>query len=58
MILIHPPFAKPCEPPAGIAKLCGALNQYGIKYRVLDANLNGLLSLLRWKEDQVLQSSN
>jgi radical SAM superfamily enzyme YgiQ (UPF0313 family) len=47
MILIHPPVAKPCEPPAGIAKLCGALNRYGVKYRVLDANLEGLLSLLK-----------
>ena len=47
MILIHPPVAKPCEPPAGIAKLCGALNHHGIKYRILDANLEGLLSLLK-----------
>ncbi len=47
MILIHPPAAKPCEPPAGIAKLCGALNHHGMKYRVLDANLEGLLSLLK-----------
>jgi radical SAM superfamily enzyme YgiQ (UPF0313 family) len=47
MILIHPPVAKPCEPPAGIAKLCGALNHHGIRYRVLDANLEGLLSLLK-----------
>jgi radical SAM superfamily enzyme YgiQ (UPF0313 family) len=46
MILIHPPVSKPCEPPAGIAKLCGALNHHGIKYRILDANLEGLLSLL------------
>ena len=46
MILIYPPVAKPSEPPAGIAKLCGALNYHGIKYRVLDANLEGLLSLL------------
>ena len=44
MILIHPPVAKPCEPPAGIAKLCGVLNQHRVKYRVLDANLEGLLS--------------
>jgi radical SAM superfamily enzyme YgiQ (UPF0313 family) len=35
MILIHPPVAKLCEPPAGIAKLCGALNYHGIKYTVL-----------------------
>ena len=47
MILIHPPVAKPCEPPAGIAKLCGALNHHGIRYGVLDANLEGLLSLLK-----------
>ena len=47
MILIYPPVAKPCEPPAGIAKLCGTLNHNGIKHRVLDANLEGLLSLLK-----------
>jgi hypothetical protein len=47
MILIHPPVVKPCEPPAGIAKLCGALNHHRIKYSVLDANLEGLLSLLK-----------
>jgi hypothetical protein len=47
MILIYPPVAKPCEPPAGIAKLCGALNHHGVKHRVLDANLEGLLSLLK-----------
>ena len=47
MSLIHPPVAKSCEPPAGIAKLCGALNHHGVKYSVLDANLEGLLSLLK-----------
>jgi radical SAM superfamily enzyme YgiQ (UPF0313 family) len=47
MILVHPPVAKPCEPPAGIGKLSGALNTYGIKYRVWDANVEGLLSLLK-----------
>ena len=47
MIFIYPPVARPCEPPAGIAKLCGALNHHGIKYKVLDANLEGLLSLLK-----------
>jgi radical SAM superfamily enzyme YgiQ (UPF0313 family) len=46
ILFIHPPVAKPCEPPAGIARLCGALNHHGIKYTVLDANLEGLLSLL------------
>lgn len=47
MLLIHPPVSKPCEPPAGIAKLCGALNHYGVGYRVLDANLEGLFSLFK-----------
>jgi len=47
MILIHPPVSKPCEPPAGIAKLCGALDHHRIKYKVLDANLEGLFSLLK-----------
>ncbi len=46
MLLIHPPVAKPCEPPAGIARLCAALNHYGVKYTALDANLEGLFSLL------------
>ncbi len=46
MILIHPPVSKPCEPPAGLAKLCGALDNHGINARVLDANLEGLLGLL------------
>ena len=47
LLLIHPPVAKPCEPPAGIAKLCGALSSRGVRVEVLDANLEGLLSLLR-----------
>ena len=47
MILIHPPVAKPCEPPAGIAKLCGSLDYHGVRSKVLDANLEGLLSLLK-----------
>src|SRR4030042_2216075 len=46
MILIHPPVAKPCEPPGGIGKLYGALSTHGVKCRVFDANLEGLLHLL------------
>src|SRR5512141_2239302 len=46
MLLIFPPAAKPCEPPAGIAKLAGALAKQGISCTVLDANLEGLLSLM------------
>jgi hypothetical protein len=47
MLLIYPPVAKPSEPPAGIARLSGALEHHGVKHRVLDANLEGLLHLLR-----------
>jgi hypothetical protein len=46
MLLIYPPVAKPCEPPAGIAKLAGALHAHGVPCRVLDASLEGLLYLL------------
>ncbi len=47
MLLIFPPVAKPCEPPAGIAKLAGALKAHGIPCTILDANLEGLLHLLQ-----------
>src|SRR3990172_2327931 len=47
MLLIFPPIAKPCELPAGIAKLAGALRAHGIPCLVLDANLEGLLYLVQ-----------
>lgn len=47
MLLISPPVAKPSEPPAGIAKLQAALHSHGIPCQVLDANLEGLLWLLK-----------
>ncbi len=47
ILLIHPPISKPCEPPAGIAKLVMALRSNGIDCRVFDASLEGLLYLLR-----------
>ncbi|MEN6330555.1 MAG: radical SAM protein [Smithella sp.] len=47
MILIHPPVSKPAEPPAGIAKLAGCLTANGIDYEIIDANLEGLLYLLK-----------
>ena len=47
MILVNPPVVKPCEAPAGIAKLAGALQHHNIPCSVLDANLEGLLSLLK-----------
>ncbi|HEY5974250.1 MAG TPA: radical SAM protein, partial [Geobacteraceae bacterium] len=46
MLLIHPPIAKPCEPPAGLARLAGALHAHGSPCRLLDASLEGLLWLL------------
>jgi radical SAM superfamily enzyme YgiQ (UPF0313 family) len=47
MLLIFPPVAKPCEPPAGIAKLAGAFKAHDISCTILDANLEGLLFLLQ-----------
>jgi radical SAM superfamily enzyme YgiQ (UPF0313 family) len=41
MLFIHPPVAKPCEPPAGIARLAGAIADYPIS--VIDANLDFIL---------------
>jgi uncharacterized protein YbgA (DUF1722 family) len=46
MLLIHPPLVKPCEPPAGLAKLAGAMNRHNIPYKVIDANMEGISSLL------------
>jgi len=49
MLLIFPPAAKACEPPAGIAKLAGALKAHQLPCTLLDANLEGQLFLLRQK---------
>ena len=49
MLLINPPVTKPCEPPAGIAKISGFLKGHGIKHTVLDANLEGIYSILKEK---------
>ncbi len=46
MILFHPPIAKPCEPPAGLAKLAGALKYHGIQCAVVDSNLEGIIDML------------
>jgi len=50
ILFIHPPVAKPAEPPAGIARLSGLLVRRGIKHRILDANLEGLLHLVGCSE--------
>jgi radical SAM superfamily enzyme YgiQ (UPF0313 family) len=46
MILIHPPVSKPCEPPAGIARLAGAIDSAKNSVTILDANLDGILSAI------------
>ena len=46
ILFIHPPVAKPCEPPAGIARLAGTLKAHGVPCQVLDASLEGLLYLM------------
>jgi len=47
LMLIYPPVSRPCEPPAGIARLCAALKSNGASVTVLDANLEGLLHVLQ-----------
>ncbi|NTV50762.1 MAG: radical SAM protein [Geobacteraceae bacterium] len=47
MLLIFPPLAKACEPPAGIARLGASLKAHGVSCRILDANLEGQLWLLK-----------
>jgi hypothetical protein len=51
VFLIHPPLVKPGEPPAGLAKLAGALGRHGIPFTLIDANLEGLLYLLHGQEN-------
>ncbi len=46
MLLIFPPVAKPCEPPAGVALLSSALKEQGIDCNIIDANIEGLLHLI------------
>jgi hypothetical protein len=46
MILINPPIVKPSEPPAGVAKLSGALRAANIRHYMLDANIEGIYYLL------------
>lgn len=53
MLMVFPPVAKPCEPPAGIARLAGTLRGHGIPCRLLDANLEGLLWLISQPRDAV-----
>jgi hypothetical protein len=47
VLLIFPPVAKPSEPPAGIAMLSAALTAHHVAHTLLDANLEGMLILLK-----------
>ncbi|MBT8340969.1 MAG: radical SAM protein, partial [Desulfatitalea sp.] len=46
ILLIHPPVAKPSEPPAGVARLAGALRARQVACKVIDANIEGMTYLL------------
>ncbi|MCP3940068.1 MAG: radical SAM protein [Desulfobacteraceae bacterium] len=46
MLLIFPPVAKPCEPPAGVALLSSALKSHGLPCTVYDASVEGLMYLI------------
>jgi hypothetical protein len=47
VVLIHPPLVKPSEPPAGLARLAGALKHHHVACTVVDANLEGLFYLMK-----------
>ena len=47
MLVLFPPVTKPCEPPAGVAYLAGALTENGIACQVVDASIGGLLFLVQ-----------
>ena len=47
IILVHPPIVKCSEPPAGLARLSACLTENKISHEVVDANLEGILFLLR-----------
>ncbi len=46
ILLIHPPVSRPCEPPAGLARLAGALADHGRACLIVDADIEGVLYLL------------
>lgn len=50
MLLIFPPLAKACEPPAGISRIAGFLRGNNQNCTLWDANLEGQLYLLELKQ--------
>jgi radical SAM superfamily enzyme YgiQ (UPF0313 family) len=55
MLLIFPPIVKPCEPPPGVALLSGALKEQGFPCKVIDANIEGILYLIRSDKSRKLE---
>ncbi|KPA13342.1 radical SAM protein [Candidatus Magnetomorum sp. HK-1] len=55
-ILIHPPVSKPCEPPAGLASIAGALRANQISCEVIDLNIEGLYYIIK-KRPPVIQDT-
>lgn len=53
MLFIYPPVAKPCEPPAGLARISGALTHHRISHRIVDANLEAFVHRLSGETDRV-----
>lgn len=47
MLIISPPLAKPCEPPASLAYLAGALKAHNQAVTVCDMNIEGIHYLLQ-----------
>lgn len=58
IILINPPVTKPSEPPAGLARLCGALRARGIVHAAVDLNIEGLLHLMGNPGDRARNSGD
>lgn len=46
ILLLHPPQAKPAEPPAGLPLLAASLRRHGYSCAVCDLNIEGLYHLL------------
>jgi Radical SAM superfamily len=53
MLLIYPPLAKACEPPAGITRLAGVLRGNNLNCTLWDANLEAQLFLLKQHQEPV-----
>ena len=53
MLLLSPPLCKPCEPPAALAYLQGALRQHNLDCTVCDLNIELIQNLLQKNKNSV-----